>query len=148
MIVNPLLTMFLQATSLLKQLLSAVGFLHGNGVVHRDVKPENILIDQRREGTPVLKARLREFSLHYSKLVPPCTSSPVLACSFPNFPSSSYRASGRNRDVPSCCVHVFGLTWGKSVDDTLCFPLFQNHDHRAGNLHWRHAHELADTLAS
>lgn len=84
--VNPLLTLFLQTTSLLKQLLSAVGFLHGNGVVHRDVKPENILIDQRREGTLVLKASLREF--RFTTIVPPCTSSPVLACSFPTFPSS------------------------------------------------------------
>ncbi|CAN0437554.1 unnamed protein product, partial [Ectocarpus sp. 13 AM-2016] len=37
-----------QTTNLLGQLLSAVGFLHQHGVVHRDVKPENILIDKKK----------------------------------------------------------------------------------------------------
>lgn len=45
-----------QAIDLLRQLLSAVGFLHQHGVIHRDVKPENILVDTRNEGAPVLKA--------------------------------------------------------------------------------------------
>lgn len=52
-----------QTTRLLGQLLSAVGFLHERGVVHRDVKPENILVDRRGPGcgeggaAPVLKVR-------------------------------------------------------------------------------------------
>lgn len=52
-----------QTTRLLGQLLSAVGFLHERGVVHRDVKPENILVDRRGTGcgvggaAPVLKVR-------------------------------------------------------------------------------------------
>ncbi|CAM9283651.1 unnamed protein product, partial [Laminaria digitata] len=42
-----------EAIHLLRQLLSAVGFLHQNGVIHRDVKPENILVDTRNEGAPL-----------------------------------------------------------------------------------------------
>ncbi|CAM9591806.1 unnamed protein product [Scytosiphon promiscuus] len=43
--------------SLLQQLLSAVGFLHQHDVVHRDVKPENILVHRGNgcDGAPVLK---------------------------------------------------------------------------------------------
>ena len=41
--------------SLTGQLLSAVAFLHQNGVAHRDIKPENILIDKNR------KLRLADF---------------------------------------------------------------------------------------
>ncbi|CAM9322479.1 unnamed protein product, partial [Ectocarpus sp. 8 AP-2014] len=46
-----------ETTNLLGQLLSAVGFLHQHGVVHRDVKPENILVDRKKTkgGVPTLK---------------------------------------------------------------------------------------------
>lgn len=40
--------------SFMKQLTSAVAFLHKNNIVHRDLKPDNILISQRF-GTPIVK---------------------------------------------------------------------------------------------
>ncbi|KAI7794504.1 serine/threonine-protein kinase 35 isoform X2 [Triplophysa rosa] len=40
--------------SFMKQLTSAVAFLHKNNIVHRDLKPDNILISQK-SGTPVVK---------------------------------------------------------------------------------------------
>ncbi|CAB1117847.1 unnamed protein product [Ectocarpus sp. CCAP 1310/34] len=48
-----------ETTNLLGQLLSAVGFLHQHGVVHRDVKPENILVDKKKTtgGVSTLKGR-------------------------------------------------------------------------------------------
>lgn len=51
-----LLLLRFKVNLLLAQLLSAVEFLHQNGVVHRDVKPENILVDSRGSEGPVLKA--------------------------------------------------------------------------------------------
>lgn len=38
----------------MKQLTSAVAFLHKNNIVHRDLKPDNILISQKF-GTPIIK---------------------------------------------------------------------------------------------
>ncbi|XP_010874069.1 serine/threonine-protein kinase 35 [Esox lucius] len=40
--------------SFMRQLSSAVAFLHNNNIVHRDLKPDNILISQK-SGSPVLK---------------------------------------------------------------------------------------------
>ncbi|XP_041655269.1 serine/threonine-protein kinase 35 [Cheilinus undulatus] len=40
--------------SFMRQLTSAVAFLHKNNIVHRDLKPDNILISQA-SGSPVLK---------------------------------------------------------------------------------------------
>ncbi|KAM9785658.1 serine/threonine-protein kinase 35 [Neosynchiropus ocellatus] len=40
--------------SFMRQLTSAVAFLHKNNIVHRDLKPDNILISQK-SGSPVLK---------------------------------------------------------------------------------------------
>ncbi|XP_073679857.1 serine/threonine-protein kinase 35-like [Garra rufa] len=38
----------------MKQMTSAVAFLHKNNIVHRDLKPDNILISQK-SGTPLIK---------------------------------------------------------------------------------------------
>lgn len=40
--------------SFMRQLTSAVAFLHQNNIVHRDLKPDNILISQK-SGSPILK---------------------------------------------------------------------------------------------
>lgn len=40
--------------SFMRQLTSAVAFLHKNNIVHRDLKPDNILISQK-SGSPILK---------------------------------------------------------------------------------------------
>ncbi|KAK1803510.1 hypothetical protein P4O66_020939, partial [Electrophorus voltai] len=46
--------------SFMKQLTSAVAFLHKNSIVHRDLKPDNILISQKA-GAPV--AKVADFGL-------------------------------------------------------------------------------------
>ena len=38
-----------QATRLLQELAWGLGYAHANGVIHRDVKPDNILIEQSSE---------------------------------------------------------------------------------------------------
>ena len=44
------------------QLLSALAYLHGKGIIHRDVKPENILIDGSKDGVP-RRYKLMDFGL-------------------------------------------------------------------------------------
>jgi len=44
-----------QAAIIMKQLLSAVYYLHSNNIVHRDIKPENILLESQNEGDLSIK---------------------------------------------------------------------------------------------
>lgn len=38
-----------EAAWIMKQLLSAVNYIHSNNIVHRDLKPENILLDTKHD---------------------------------------------------------------------------------------------------
>ncbi|TVY88722.1 Serine/threonine-protein kinase [Lachnellula willkommii] len=49
----------LDVKDMARQLLGALGYLHGEGVTHRDVKPDNILIARRRP----LHTKLTDFGL-------------------------------------------------------------------------------------
>ncbi|KAG0022218.1 hypothetical protein BGZ81_008631, partial [Podila clonocystis] len=45
-----------QAANIIRQVLSAVDFLHSNNIVHRDLKPENILLEESSPDSRVLVA--------------------------------------------------------------------------------------------
>jgi serine/threonine-protein kinase len=44
-----------RAVSLVRQVLAALGEAHHRGVVHRDVKPDNVLVERRRDGEEHVK---------------------------------------------------------------------------------------------
>jgi len=45
-----------------KEVASALKYLHENDIIHRDVKPDNILLEQKEEGT-VIRAVLTDFGI-------------------------------------------------------------------------------------
>jgi hypothetical protein len=60
-----------EAARIVHQILTAVACLHRRGIVHRDVKPENILFESTRPNSPI---KIVDFGLaakHYSGLEPP-----------------------------------------------------------------------------
>ncbi len=42
-----------EASSIMKQLLSAISYMHSQGIVHRDLKPENILFLNNEPNAPL-----------------------------------------------------------------------------------------------
>ncbi|MCP9264116.1 putative ribosomal protein S6 kinase alpha-2 [Dirofilaria immitis] len=64
-----------QAGKIMKQLVSAVAYLHFRKVVHRDLKPENILFESNE---PQAKLRLVDFG--FARLLPSATENLMTPC--------------------------------------------------------------------
>ncbi|KAK6105622.1 Protein kinase domain family protein [Brugia pahangi] len=64
-----------QAGKIMKQLVSAVSYLHFRNVVHRDLKPENILFESNE---PQAKLRLVDFG--FARLLPSATDNLLTPC--------------------------------------------------------------------
>ncbi|VDM45580.1 unnamed protein product [Toxocara canis] len=64
-----------QAGNIMRQLVSAVSYLHSKSVVHRDLKPENILFEST---DPQAKLRLVDFG--FARLLPSATEHLTTPC--------------------------------------------------------------------
>ena len=57
-----------------RQICAAMAYLHSCRVVHRDIKPQNILIDDRPESPTYLHVRIADFGLSRAVELPPDTT--------------------------------------------------------------------------
>uniref|UniRef100_A0A915PTR6 Ribosomal protein S6 kinase n=1 Tax=Setaria digitata TaxID=48799 RepID=A0A915PTR6_9BILA len=64
-----------QAGKIMKQLVSAVAYLHFRNVVHRDLKPENILFESNES-----QAKLRLVDFGFARLLPSATENLMTPC--------------------------------------------------------------------
>lgn len=82
------------ASRIVKQITSAIQYLHSKDIVHRDLKPENLLFRSRDANADIM---VTDFGL--SKLV---TDSLVMktACGTPNYVGSYCRHAGIARCAP------------------------------------------------
>jgi len=61
---NPLFQSYDAIATIMEQLLSAVAYLHGNGIIHKDIKLENIMFE---EATPFSNLKLIDFGYSENK---------------------------------------------------------------------------------
>ncbi|CAI5460022.1 unnamed protein product [Closterium sp. Yama58-4] len=72
-----------QAVNLARQLASAVAFCHASGIVHRDIKPDNVLVVMRPEDRH-----------HHLPSSPSADDFDPLAVDFPSSPKSTLKEAG------------------------------------------------------
>ncbi|XP_041946041.1 serine/threonine kinase 35, like [Alosa sapidissima] len=99
-------------SSFMRQLSSAVAFLHQNSIVHRDLKPDNILISER-SGTPVLK--VADFGL--SKV---CAGLTAAGQGTAAGRERDAAGSGREQSTAAACVNKSGVNVNKCWLSSAC----------------------------
>lgn len=105
------------AEALLSQLLDGLEFLHSKGVVHRDLKPGNILMARRPDGTLVPK--ITDFGISkQSDGDDDATVSPVATVNYASPEQLSGHPSGKNADLWSFGVIAYRLLTGRLPFDS------------------------------
>ncbi|KAL1021281.1 hypothetical protein UPYG_G00011130 [Umbra pygmaea] len=100
----------------MRQLTSAVAFLHKNNIVHRDLKPDNILISQK-SGLPVLK--VADFGL--SKV---CAGLGALGIDGEEHPTGDGGGGGESTDVN---INKFWLSSACGSDFFMAPEVWEGH---------------------
>jgi len=112
-----------ESATIIKQLLSAVAYLHSISVIHRDIKPENILV--RDHGDGKVEVKLADFGLakvleNWNVLSTPCGTSFYIAPEIiRGIEANGARPLCTNReevkfvDIWSCGVVLFVMLAGR-----------------------------------
>ena len=60
-----------EASKLIRQILSAIFYMHTNGIMHRDLKPENFLFATKEKGSTLKVGCIQRFELSENFLFRP-----------------------------------------------------------------------------
>ena len=99
-----------QACRLFAQLISGVDYMHSKGIVHRDLKLENLLLDKHKNIIITDFGFVNSFSSQNNDLMKTSCGSPCYAA--PELVVSSEPYEGRKVDVWSCGIILYAMLAG------------------------------------
>jgi calcium-dependent protein kinase len=92
----------------MRDMLSAVNYLHENGIVHRDLKLENFLFEDHNSNSPLI---LIDFGLSKHISAGERLTQKVGSCYYTAPEVSEHNSSAGDREA-HCCAHVHVNTRG------------------------------------
>jgi len=107
-----------EAHCLMKQLLGAVCYMHSRGVVHRDLKPDNMLLS--RKGVPLLQNSLKLVDFGFARTFVPGTKELETMCGTVHFMAPEIISDdffNEKCDIWSCGVILYMFLSGQPPFD-------------------------------
>ena len=131
-----------QVIQLLSEVLSILEFVHTNGVIHRDLKPDN-LIRRTSDNKLVLVdfGAVKQIQMH--SIVAQETVDKTVAIGTPGYMPSE---QGQGRPRPSSDLYALGMIGIQAL--TGLNPMQLSENTQTGEIIWRHQAQVSDNLAA
>lgn len=130
-----------QAMQLLAEVLPILEFVHGNGVIHRDIKPDN-LIRRSSDNKLVLVDFGAVKQVQMQSVLAPEGVNETVAIGTPGYMPSE---QGQGRPRPSSDIYALGTIGIQAL--TGLNPRQLSEDPETGEILWRHQAQVSDSLA-
>ncbi len=131
-----------QVIEFLDDVLATLEFVHGNGMIHRDIKPDNII---RREGDRKFAlidfGAIKQMQNQLATQMEPL--SPTVAVGTPGYMPTE-QAQGRPR--PSSDIYALGMIAVQAL--TGVSPRELRDDPKTGEINWQHLTSVSPVLAA